>query len=91
MKTKIAKFCNIVFGYGMLIALFVAFVLFVGFVVSFFIGDAAAGALTTFLYKTVLPKTYVLSVIVSIFGIVGMYLRGEKAMLMSKKPKKKTN
>ena len=91
MKAKVAKFCNVVFGYGMLIALFVAFVLFLGFVVSFFVGETAAGAITTFLYKTVLPKTYILSVIASLFGIVGMYLRGEKAMLMSKKPKSKTN
>ena len=89
MKAKIAKLCNVVFGYGMLIAMFVAFILFVGFVAAFFIGEDAAAALTTFLYKTLLPKTYVLAVIASFFGIVGMYLHGEKAMLMSKKPKNK--
>lgn len=86
MKAKIAKICNIIFSYGMLLSLFVAFLLFVSFVVSFFLGDNAAATLTTFMYKTVIPKTYVFAVIVSLIGIIGMYLRGEKAMIMGKAP-----
>lgn len=86
MKEKIAKVCNTIFSYGMLLALFVAFVLFLGFIVSIFIGEEAAATLTTFLYKTLLPKTYIFAVIVSLVGLIGMYLRGEKAMMMSKKP-----
>jgi len=88
MKDKIAKVCNTIFSYGMLIAILVAFVLFLGFIVSFFVGEAAATVITTFLYKTVIPKTYILAVVASLFGIVGMYLRGEKAMMMTGGKKK---
>jgi cytochrome c biogenesis protein CcdA len=89
MKAKLSKVCDTIFSYGMLLALFVAFVLFLGFVVSFFVGHDAAAQITTFLYKTLLPKTYIFSVIVSLIGLIGMYLRGEKAMMMNSKPKKK--
>lgn len=83
MKAKIAQVCNTIFSYGMLIAIFVAFLLFLGFIVSFFVGEAGATVITTFLYKTLLPKTYVFAVVVSLIGLLGMYLRGEKAMMMT--------
>lgn len=86
MKEKISKVCNTIFSYGMLLALFMAFVLFLGFIVSIFVGEEAAATITTFLYKTMLPKTYIFAVIVSLIGLIGMYVRGEKAMMMSKKP-----
>lgn len=89
MKEKIAKACNTIFGYGMLIALLVAFVLFLSFILSIFIGEEAAGTITTFLYKTVMPINYIYAVCVSLIGLIGMYLRGEKAMLMSAQKKKK--
>ncbi len=89
MKEKISKVCDQIFSIGMLLSLMVAFILFLGFIVSLFIGHDAAGTLTTFLYKTLLPKTYVFAVIVCLIGLIGMYLRGEKAMMMSK-PKAKS-
>ena len=88
MKEKLAKICEQIFSIGMLLALLVAFVLFLGFIVSFFTGHDAAAAITTFLYKTLLPNTYIFAVIVCLIGLIGMYLRGEKAMMMSK-PKNK--
>lgn len=88
MKEKIAKICDVIFGYGLLIGLAIGFILFLGFVVSFFTGEAAATAITTLLYKTVIPKTYVFTVIVCFIGMLGMYLRGQKAIVMKKKPGK---
>ncbi len=89
MKEKTAKVCETIFSIGMLLALLVAFLLFVSFVVSLFIGHDAAATLTTFMWKTVIPKTYVAAVIICLIGLVGMYLRGQKAMVMSTKPKAK--
>lgn len=89
MKEKIAKDCDMVFGIGMLLALFVAFLLFVGFIVSCFVSHDTATVITTFLYKTLLPKTYIVAVAVCLIGLIGMYLRGQKAMMMSTKPKSK--
>lgn len=89
MREKTSKICDEIFGYGMLIALFVAFALFLGFIVSFFVGHDTAAVITTFLYKWLLPKTYIFAVAISFIGLVGMYLRGEKAMMMSSKAKNK--
>ena len=70
MKEKLAKICDQIFSIGMLLALLVAFLLFLGFIVSFFTGHDAAAAITTFLYKTLLPKTYVFAVIVCLIGLI---------------------
>ena len=91
MKEKIAKVCETIFAIGMLLALFVAFLLFVGFIVSCFVSHDTATVITTFLYKTLLPQTYIMAVIVCLIGLIGMYLRGQKAMMMSTKPKTKAN
>lgn len=89
MKNKIANVCNCIFSWGMVLAMFAAFALFLSFVVAFFVGEDTAALITTFMYKTVLQKMYILSVVVSLIGLIGMYLRGEKAMMMTGKKKAK--
>ena len=86
---KIADVCKLIFGYGMLITLFVGGLTFFGYVAALIIGGDTATAICTFLYKTVLPAiTYATSILV-LLALVAMYLAGEKALTPEKKQTKK--
>ncbi len=86
---KIADVCKLIFGYGIMITLFLGGLTFLGYVAALVIGGDTATAICTFLYKTLIPIiTYATSILV-LFGLVSMYLAGEKALTPDKKPKTK--
>lgn len=86
---KIANVCKLIFGYGMMITLFVGGITFFGYVVALCIGGTTAADICKFLYKTVIPAiTYATSVLV-LFGLLSMYLAGEKSLTPDKKPQAK--
>ncbi len=86
---KIADIGKLIFGYGMMIALFAGGLTFFGYVAALCIGGETATAICTFLYKGVIPViTYTVSILV-LWGLVCMYLAGEKALTPDKPPKRK--
>lgn len=86
---KIAAVCKQIFGYGIMGALFLGGLTFLGYVAALIIGGDTATAICTFLYKTLIPIiTYATSILV-LFGLLSMYLAGEKALTPDKKPKTK--
>lgn len=82
---KIAAVLKTIFGYGIMIALFVGGLTFFGYVAALFIGGSTATAICTFLYKSVIPVIIYLSVIMVLIGLVAMYLNGEVALTPEKK------
>lgn len=82
---KLSQVLKTIFGYGIMIALFVGGLTFFGYVAALIIGGETATAICTFLYKTVIPVIIYLAVIMVLLGLVAMYLNGEVALTPEKK------
>lgn len=85
---KISDVCKIIFGYGIMISLFCGGLTFIGYLVAFIIGGDVAGEICNFIYNGIFPVLIYATSILVLFGIVTMYLAGEKALMPSKKAKK---
>lgn len=85
---KIAGVLKMIFGYGIMISLFVGGLTFFGYVAALIIGGETATAICAFLYKTVLPIVIYLSTAMVVLGLVAMYLNGEISLTPGKKPSK---
>jgi len=82
---KISGILRIVFGYGILLSLFVGGLTFFGYVAALIIGGETATVICTFLYKTIIPIVIKTSTVMVLLGLVIMYLNGEVALTSSKK------
>ena len=87
---KVSDFLKIIFGYSIMITLFVGGLTFVGYVAALIIGGDAAVVICDFIYKKIVPVMIYTTTISVLFGILTMYLAGEKALTPSKIDKKKT-
>ena len=85
---KIANVCKLVFGYGIMIVLFAGGLTFFGYQVALIIGGETATAMCTWIYKTFIPIIIKASTILILFGLLTMYLAGEKALTPDKKSSK---
>lgn len=81
---KIADVLQCIFGYGILVCLFVGGLSFLGYLVALVVGGEAANIICTFIYKTLYPYLVQLSTILVLFGLVKMYLCGEIALSSGK-------
>lgn len=88
---KISKVLSTIFGYGIMLSLFVGGLTFFGYLIALFIGGDIAAEICTFLYKTVLPIVIKTSTIMVLLGVVVMYLNGEVALISNKKKASKHN
>ena len=84
---KIAEILGWIYGYGLMISLFVGGLSFFGYVVALIVGGESATAICTFIYKTVYPCLVMGTSVIVLLGIVKMYLKGEVALSASKKKK----
>ena len=82
---KISNVLRTVFGYGIMIALFVGGLTFFGYLAALIIGGDVAAAICVVLSKHIIPAVIKLSTIMVLLGIVIMYLNGEVALTPSKK------
>lgn len=82
---KIAAVLRTVFGYGIMICLFVGGFTFFGYMAALVIGGDAAAMICDFLYKTIIPYIIKASNILVLLGLVVMYLNGEMALTSDKK------
>ncbi len=90
---KITDILKLIFGYGIMIVLFVGGLTFFGYVAALFIGGDAAAAICTWIYKKLTPVLIYASTVLILFGLFTMYLAGEKALTpeAAKNKKKKYN
>jgi hypothetical protein len=79
-----------IFGYGIMICLFVGGATFFGYVIALIIGGPTATAICEFIYKIIIPYVIKGSTIMVLLGLVAMYLNGEEALTAKKTTSKKT-
>ena len=84
---KIAEKLKIVFGYGIMLTLFVGGLTFFGYLVALIIGGDTAALICEVIYKQIVPVMIKVTTILVMFGLVTMYLAGEKALTPSKREK----
>ncbi len=77
---KISDVFKLIFGYGIMIVLFAGGLTFFGYVLALIIGGETATAICTWIYKTFIPVIIYASTVLILFGLVTMYLAGEKAL-----------
>lgn len=84
---KIADKLQLIFGYGILLCLFVGGLTFFGYLAAFIIGGETAVIICEFIYKIIFPIIIKASTIFVLLGLVIMYLTGEKSLDVGKKKK----
>ena len=82
---KISDVFKLIFGYGIMIVLFAGGLTFFGYVVALIIGGETATTMCTWIYKSFVPVMIKTSTILILFGLLTMYLAGEKALTPGKK------
>lgn len=88
MREKIAKVLQTIFGYGVMICLFVGGLTFFGYLAALIIGGDAAAAICSFLYEGLFPYLILLATIMVLVGLAKMYFAGEVALTAGKAKKK---
>ena len=91
MKKLIKKLANIleyIYGYGIMISLFVGGFTFFGYLVAFVVSGETGALICNFIHKTVYPYLVYGTSIIVLLGIVKMYLCGETALKASSEKKK---
>ena len=86
---KISDVFKLIFGYGIMIVLFAGGLTFFGYVAALIIGGETATAICTWIYKSFVPVLIKASTILILFGLLTMYLAGEKALVPGISGKKK--
>ena len=87
LMKKIAEKLKIVFGYGIMLTLFVGGLTFFGYLSALIIGGDTAALICEVIYKQIVPVMIKASTILIMFGLIIMYLAGEKALTPSKRDK----
>ena len=87
LMKKIAEKMKIVFGYGIMITLFVGGLTFFGYLAALIIGGETAALICEVIYKQIVPVMIKATTILVMFGLVTMYLAGEMALTASKRNK----
>ena len=82
---KLSNVLKIIFGYGIMVALFAGGLTFFGYVAALIIGGDIATAICTVIYEEIVPVIIYASVILVLLGLVAMYLNGEVALIPEKK------
>lgn len=93
MKEKLKKISDVmklIFGYSILITLFVGGLTFFGYVIALIIGGDTAATICSFIYKRIIPIMIYATTATVLFGIISMYLAGEKALTPGKKKPSKS-
>ena len=88
MKEKLqgaARVMKLIFGYGIMIVLFAGGLTFFGYVAALVIGGDTASAICTWIYKEFIPVIIYASTVLILFGLLTMYLAGEKALVPGRK------
>jgi len=84
---KIADVCKIIFGYGIMTTLFAGGLTFFGYLAALIIGGDTAALICECIYKQIIPVIVKATTCLIIFGLLCMYLGGEKALTPGSKNK----
>lgn len=81
---KVSDVFKLIFGYGIEIVLFAGGLTFFGYVIALIVGGETATSICTWIYKSFIPVIIKASTILILFGLLTMYLAGEKALTPDK-------
>ena len=87
LLNKAVKAIEYIFGYGIMISLFVGGFSFFGYLAAFIIGGQTAKEICEFIYKDLYPRLIYFTSVIVILGIIKMYLCGQSALKSSSKKK----
>lgn len=91
IRKKIANVMAYIYGGGILLALFAGALSFIGYLVAIIIGGETAAQICKVIYKSIYPILITFTSCVVLFGLVKMYVAGEKALFnKGRKKVKKT-
>ena len=82
---KISQVLRTIFGYGIMICLFVGGLTFFGYVAALCIGGDTAAMICQVISKSITPWIIRTSTVMVLLGLVVMYLNGEVALTSDKK------
>ena len=88
-RKKVADIMGYIYGTGILLAFFAGTLSVVGYIVAFAVGGETATEICVFIYKKFYPILFSFSSVVVLFGLVKMYVAGEKSLVPKKKKKQK--
>ena len=84
---KISDTLRLVFGYGIMITLFVGGLTFFGYFAALVIGGDVAAQICRVIYMQVIPVMIYVSTVMVLLGLLVMYLAGETALTATRKKK----
>lgn len=87
-RKRISDVCKLVFGYGIMIVLLAGGLTFFGYMIALAIGGETATDICTWIYQSFIPVIIYASTILILFGLLTMYLAGEKALTPGRKSAK---
>ena len=87
VRKKIADVMAYIYGLGILIALSVGGLSFLGYLAAFIIGGPTATEICEVIKSDIYPILFYFSSSVVLLGLVKMYVAGEKSMVPSKRQK----
>ncbi len=82
---KISEICKLIFGYSVMVAMIGGGLTFFAYVIALVIGGDAAALICEVTYKRFMPVLIKIITYMILFGLVCMYLDGEKALSLSQK------
>lgn len=69
------KLLGIIYGYGIMLALFIGGLSFPGYLYAFWAGGDTAEIICTFIYKTLYPEIVYCTSVIVLIGIVKNYMK----------------
>ena len=84
---RISEICKLIFGYSIMITLFVGGLTFFGYVAALIAGGDTAVQICDFIYKKIIPIMIYINTSTVLFGLFAMYLAGEFALTPNNKKK----
>lgn len=87
---KPAAVCKTIFGYGIMISLFLGGITVLGYLFAIIVGGDIAAQTCAFIKGYIVPAVTYMSTISVLFGLVIMYMTGQSALSAKKKSKVKT-
>ena len=84
---KISEFLKLIFGYGIMITLFVGGFTFFGYLAALLVGGEIAALICAFIYEKIFLVIIYASSCLILLGLLTMYLSGETALTVTKNKK----
>lgn len=81
---KLSAILKTIFGWGIMISLFLGGLTFFAYLVAILIGGDIANAICTFVYQSFIPFLIKGTTLVVLLGLVAMYFNGEIALTPKK-------